>query len=93
MSKPCAELKEEYICHCHKQYQGEIIPDAVEIEMRLYHGTKRKCDIDNFSKLVFDALTGIIYEDDSQIVKLGITKGYDKENPRVELDIWPLKES
>jgi len=53
----------------------------------LYHGTKRERDIDNFSKLLLDALTGIVYEDDSQIVSLTITKAYDKENPRVDVEI------
>ena len=38
--------------------------------MRLYHGTKHKKDIDNYSKIVFDSLNGIVWEDDVQIQKM-----------------------
>ena len=44
-----------------------------------------KEDIDNFNKLAFDACTGMVWEGDSQIVELHITKAYDKANPRIEL--------
>jgi Holliday junction resolvase RusA-like endonuclease len=34
-----------------------------------------------------DALTGIVYKDDSQIEQGFVTKYYDKENPRIEIEI------
>ena len=58
----------------------------MSVKMALYHGDKHKRDIDNFNKLVFDALGGIAFLDDSQVVELTITKSYDKEHPRVELE-------
>ena len=42
---------------------------------------KIRCDIDNLSKAVLDALNGLAWEDDKQITKLDLTKRYDKENP------------
>lgn len=45
-----------------------------------------KPDIDNYIKQVFDALNGLIWEDDSQIVTVHARKFYD-EIPRLELDI------
>ena len=45
-----------------------------------------KPDLDNVSKCILDALNGIAYKDDSQIVDLHITKHYS-DNPRVEVII------
>lgn len=34
-----------------------------------------------------DAMTGIVYEDDSQIISALVEKFIDKDNPRIEIDI------
>jgi len=69
-----------------KMYQGELV-----VKIGLYFNDKRKRDVDNFNKLILDAGTGILWEDDSQIRILTISKYCDKGNPRVELEIIPLK--
>ena len=54
----------------------------------------KKPDCDNITKIVADALNGIAYHDDKQIVINVIEKHYAEE-PRVEVVIWgidmPLK--
>ena len=46
-------------------------------------------DIDNFCKGIFDSLTGILWEDDSQIVKLHITKNTGTNKPdNFILRVW-----
>lgn len=90
MSKVCKDLKEDYQWQVRGQYKGAVTTSPLSIKMVIYFGTKRKADIDNFNKLIFDAMTGIVYEDDSQIVELNIKKSYDKEAPRIELDIKEL---
>ncbi len=45
-----------------------------------------KPDLDNHAKSVLDALNGVIYKDDSQIVDLTVSKYYS-EKPRVEVRI------
>jgi Holliday junction resolvase RusA-like endonuclease len=52
-----------------------------------YFGTKRRADIDNFNKLSLDALTGIAYDDDSQVAELHLYRAYDKNRPRIEVQI------
>lgn len=50
-------------------------------------GIKRpvtKPDTDNYTKAVLDALNGIIWQDDSQIVDIYASKYYS-DNPRVEI--------
>lgn len=39
----------------------------------------KKPDSDNIAKVVLDALNGIAYHDDTQIIKLTITKAYSEE--------------
>lgn len=58
--------------------------------MFFYFGTKRKADLDNFNKLWQDALTGVVYEDDSQICELHLFRKYDKANPRIEIVVEAL---
>ena len=51
-------------------------------------GGEEKCtvhkDLDNLGKSVMDALTGILWKDDSQITMLKMHKAYS-DNPRIEM--------
>lgn len=87
MSNKGKMTKESYQWQAKAQYKGQPLEGLLKVEMELYVGTKRKCDIDNFNKLCFDSLTGTVWVDDSQIRELTIKKGYDKENPRITLQI------
>ena len=71
-------------------------PLEAEMTFYLYRpgGKKREypCvrpDLDNYAKSVLDALNGIIYTDDSRIVKLTLSKLYG--DPRVEVKIWEVE--
>jgi Holliday junction resolvase RusA-like endonuclease len=48
---------------------------------------QRDLVLDNFNKLWQDALTGIVYEDDSQIAELHLYRDYDKARPRIEIEV------
>jgi len=37
----------------------------------------RKPDLDNVAKLVLDAMNGVVYKDDVDVVRLNVTKRYD----------------
>ncbi|MDD4564812.1 MAG: RusA family crossover junction endodeoxyribonuclease [Eubacteriales bacterium] len=49
----------------------------------------KKPDIDNIAKIIADALNGIAYKDDTQIIEMNIKKSYG-ETPRVEVEITGL---
>jgi Holliday junction resolvase RusA-like endonuclease len=49
----------------------------------------KKPDADNVLKVVADALNGIAYHDDTQIVTAIVEKYYGEE-PRVEVEIWEV---
>jgi len=90
MSSDGRTIKKSYLKQVSEQWQQEKILEPVSINIDLYFGTKRQCDIDNFHKLSLDALTGTVWEDDSQIQKMIVEKHYDKENPRIEIVINKL---
>ena len=90
MSPEGQALKTDYQWQIKQQYRAKPIEMPLEIYIRLYFGTKRKSDWDNFHKLSMDALNKAVWLDDSQIQKAYVEKAYDKENPRIEIDIYPL---
>lgn len=62
-------------------------------QAKMMDGTIRpttKPDIDNICKIIFDALNGIAYDDDSQIVLLTAEKKYGE--PRVEVTLEEVTE-
>ena len=87
MTKQGKALKELYQLEAKNQYKKKVMSVGVDIEMTitLFFKDKRKRDIDNYNKLVLDALEGIVFEDDHQIQKLIINKDYSADNPRVEI--------
>ena len=48
-----------------------------------------KPDLDNVMKAIFDSLNGIVYKDDSQIVRVVAEKHYS-DTPRVEVTITEM---
>lgn len=52
----------------------------------------KKPDADNVAKVICDALNGVAYGDDTQIIKLSILKTYTEEQPRVQVCIEEIKE-
>ncbi|MHA2063313.1 MAG: RusA family crossover junction endodeoxyribonuclease [Candidatus Thorarchaeota archaeon] len=63
----------------------------VEVEVWMYRGSKRKCDLGNYQKSAMDALNGVVYIDDYLICKLVMHKLYDKQNPRMEIEVTRWK--
>lgn len=45
---------------------------------------RKSGDLDNYLKVMLDALQGFLYENDSQIVEIHAYRRDDKNNPRVE---------
>lgn len=57
----------------------------VRLSVKFFRATRQRCDVDNLSKSVQDALNRYAYADDSQIVVLVAEKHVDPENPRTEI--------
>lgn len=54
--------------------------------IRWYRGI-RSGDLDNRIKVLLDALKGLAFEDDGQVVELHAYRHDDAGNPRVEVDV------
>lgn len=90
-----------YVSQVAKDYKKEVfylanIPDdslfdsKICMAMRFYR--KRKIgDGDNFEKILFDALQGVLYRNDRQVVWHSTAVLDDKDNPRVEIRYWGRK--
>lgn len=67
--------------------------DDFDIVVTVYFETKRRHDVDNqVPKFLLDAFTesGFIVDDDeSHLHSLTLRTGYDKENPRTEVEVFP----
>ena len=80
--------KEAIGWEARQQYRGKPLDGPVAAKIALWWPDRRKHDLDNI-KALLDACTGILWEDDGQIVELHLSKGYDKERPRVEMTVEP----
>ena len=90
LTKAGKDIKDDYIRQIVKQWKTVPLKCPISVVIDTYHDNHRKNDWDNFHKLSMDSLTNIVYEDDSQIEQAIVTKHYDKENPRIEIEIIPL---
>lgn len=50
----------------------------------------KKPDVDNVAKIILDSISGIVYKDDKQIVKLTVSKKYS-DTPKVEVKIYNVE--
>ena len=80
-------MKESYQWQANSQWKKGVLSGGIDLKVKLFFGDKRRRDIDNYNKLLLDSLTGIIWEDDKQIQIITIIKSYDKEDPRIDLEI------
>lgn len=59
----------------------------VAVEATIFYQSRRS-DLDE--SLILDLLQGRVYENDRQVRRKIINWGLDKDNPRVELKVYPL---
>lgn len=83
--------KLQYQWEAKSQWKGKPLEGNLFAEITLYFGDKRRRDWDNFHKLSMDAISDIVYVDDSQVKEARIKIAYDKENPRITIDVSELK--
>jgi hypothetical protein len=73
---------------------GDGVPYAdglLELTARVYFPNDyRRRDAHNFQKCAHDALSGIVYADDSQLVPRWIPAGVDVDAPRAEMTFHPF---
>lgn len=68
---------------------GMPFAGPVRLTMRFYRPRKAG-DLDNRLKVALDALNGIAFVDDAQVIELHVYRYDDKANPRVEVEIQEI---
>lgn len=68
------------------QQDMQLVTGSVAINIRVYRAQKTG-DIDNYLKVLLDALKGLAYQDDKQIVEIHAYRFDDKDDPRVLVTI------
>lgn len=76
--------------------EREPLTCPLKVHVKFYRAykpfSKSFGDVDNLLKGLFDGMNGIVFKDDSQIVKVFAEKYQDAENPRCEVELRGLKE-
>lgn len=81
------ENKEAIALEAMTQWRQKPLDGRIHLKVGLFFPDARKRDIDNIKGLL-DSFSGILYTDDSQIDRLTITKEVDRDNPRVEIEVY-----
>lgn len=80
-------LKVEYQWEAKAQWRRPVFEGDMRVEIKLFFSDNRRRDWDNWHKISMDALTGIVWRDDSQVVKATVEKCLDPKKPRIEIII------
>lgn len=87
LSKIYRETKEALQWEVQSQHKGEPQEGDVTLNIMFYYGDKRKRDIDAYLKILLDAMSGIVYGDDSQVTEMHLFKEVDIANPRTVIQV------
>lgn len=71
---------EETIQWWLRKHKAKRLEGPVKIELHFHRADRRRADIDNLQKTILDAMNGICFKDDSQIVELHsiLERGHDE---------------
>lgn len=78
-------VKYGYAAEAYNQYRKKPMKGGLKVSVFFTFADRRKHDIDNCLKAVLDSMSGILWEDDSQISELHVFKSLATE-PSIE--IW-----
>lgn len=77
------------VAHAFAQKEFASFEGQVGVRIRVYRPRKGG-DLDNYSKSLLDSLSGICWIDDRQIVYIESHREDDRNNPRVEIEVWEV---
>ena len=73
----------------YKLREYEPLRGDVGVNYTVFRPAKRG-DLDNYTKIMFDALNGLVWLDDMQVVEIMSYRADDKLNPRVEILVYEV---
>jgi Holliday junction resolvase RusA-like endonuclease len=81
------------ICAAYCRPRPKQPPEYARVTLTFFFDSRRRHDADNYQKFILDGLVaaGVIMDDDFAHVQVLCKGGYDKKNPRTEIEIMRLK--
>lgn len=73
-----------------KIHRGKKTPQQAEVELMQRLTPCTRPDIDNYQKLAFDSINGLIIRDDAQIVCVVVTKHYTLGAPLLDFEVQKI---
>ena len=86
-SKKALQYLSSFVLQCRQR--DPLFEDDLIVGIRILYASRRP-DLDE--SVILDAMQGIVYANDRQVKAKFIVHGIDKENPRCEIIVAPLKE-
>lgn len=83
LTKEGKGIKQSMAWDIKRQWKEEMIKGYVGIQIDLFYSDKRRRDIDNPMKAIIDSMTSIVFEDDSQITELIVTKNVGENRSEI----------
>ena len=68
-----------------------MLSGPVALELHVYR-ERRSGDLSNRIKIIEDALQGVLYENDSQVVELHAYLHEDRHAPRIEIEVTSCRQ-
>ena len=92
MTPKAKMFKEDFLASVKKQLpkNHKLLTGLLEVRYFLTFPDKRRRDVDNYNKMIFDTMNEVVYKDDSQIQKLTVSKKYVKGKSKIVLKIKEL---
>jgi len=88
LTKEGKRWKENIKLECLSKFGRINSREPIIVQVVYYFPDNRKRDVSNYDKILLDALSGVLYVDDSQIQCASLHKFIDKKNPRTIIRLW-----
>lgn len=70
----------------------KTVEEKLVAEITIFWPNRRKRDVENVGKLLWDALEGVVYDNDRWLLPRYMNFEVDKHNPRVEIVFFKLNQ-
>lgn len=83
------------LCVLYCRPRPQKPPEYAQVTITFYFDNRRRHDADNYQKFLLDGLVaaGVIMDDDFSHIQVLCKGGYDKKNPRTEIEIEEITEN
>ena len=90
LKKEGKQWKENIALECLSKFGRVNSREPIIVQIIYFFPDNHRRDVTNYDKVLLDALSGVLYVDDSQIQCAALHKFVDKKNPRTIIRLWKV---